>query len=221
MSEHLENIASTSKVVHTSGDHTSASKMKPASETDLPLELAEQLFSSDTNRVFERIRQLEKHVPTSSHDFIDGPSTVEEELFDARAEAKILYSEVSMHFGLELRERLFDQIDRLHDPDDWEDGDTPIQQKSLKTFLRWFYLNEPEKLPSFGLSDTGYFVASWLSNDNKDRLVLEFLSNDRIKWFVTKFFQNEADHSAGVTDLSRISSSLNPYEIQNWLSKSK
>lgn len=182
---------------------------------DFSLNSKRDFFSEDTIKIMDKIRELElgfSSIPTVQ----TKGSSLNERLFDARANVKILISQVSMHISAELRERLFRQIDLLHDPEEWEDGESPINLLSFKTFLRWVYLNSPEKLPSFGLSSSGNFIASWIVN--KDRLILEFLSKDNIKWFVTKYYVEEADHGAGTTKISRISDVLAPYNINDWLS---
>lgn len=149
------------------------------------------------------------------------PNELDERLFDATAVVKILLSRVSMHFSDALRQKLFRQIDLIHDPDDWEESEMPIEPKSFSTFLRWFYMNDPTQLPNFGLSDTGQFIATWLANQNKDSLILEFLKGDRIKWYVTKYYEDEeaADLSSGVTNLDRIASALEAFNANDWFNK--
>ena len=179
----------------------------------------EQYFSAQTMEVMGKIRELEINTLSASDNTYKKSITLDEQLFDARAEIKILLSTVSMHFSEALRKKLFRQIDLLHDPDDWDEGDEPIQLQSFNTFLRWFYLNKPSKLPNFGLSAAGHFIASWLANDNKDRLILEFMSNDRITYFVTKYFDEGPDRSSGSTYLSRIADRLASYQLDEWFTR--
>lgn len=181
----------------------------------------DKLFSAETSHLFKTIGQLESSKSPTSRDDLQGRRSVNELLFDARAAAKVAFSQVSMHFSADFRERLFDQVDRLHEADDWEEGDLPVKTLSFNTFLRWFYLNKPERLPSFGLTSAGHFIATWLCNENKDRLILEFLPRDRIKWFVTKDYDGELDYGAGITVLTRILISLAPYDPSSWLSRSE
>jgi hypothetical protein len=176
-------------------------------------------FSRETEEVMKKIRELEENSISISQKIHDKRVTLDEKLFDAKANVKILLSQVSMHFSNALREKLFHQIDLLHDPDDWEDGDTPIQLQSFKTFLRWFYLYKPPQLPNFGLSDTGHFIASWLTNHNKDSLILEYCPNDRITWFVTEYYDDEPDYGSGSTNLSRIAYVLSSYHSEKWFDK--
>ena len=176
----------------------------------------ESYFSSQTTEVMDKVRELKEVTLSSSENYYRNDATLDERLFDARAAVKIIFSQASMHFNEALREKLFRQFDLLHDIDDWEDEDEPIRAQSFKTFLRWFYLNMPTRLPNFGLSATGQFIATWLTNENKDKLILEFFSKDRIRWFVTKHYDDENDHSSGSTKLSRISDVLAPYHTVDW-----
>lgn len=225
MSDEIQNLITTLPTKHyvlgmiptSSTRSMSPHKDFDGSTTVFSSGLVEKYLSADTEEVMAKISELEGTL--SIHENIyEKRVTLDERLFDARADVKILLSQVSMHFSMALREKLFIQIDLIHDLDDWEEGDDPIQLQSFNTFLRWFFLNEPSQLPNFGLSAGGNFIASWLVN-NKDTLILEFLSSDRIKWFVTKYYDEEADHSSGSTKLSRIVDVLTPYHTDDWFTK--
>jgi len=173
-------------------------------------------LSKGTRQLFRSINELEGSTWTTFENSVKGDTSLEEKLFDARANVKILLSQVSMHFEKQLREQVFRQVDILHDIDGWEIDDATIQLSSLTTFLRWYYTIQPKVFPSFGMSSTGHLVASWLKNDNKDRLILEFLSNDKMKWFVTKWFGDESDHSAGMTNITRSAAVLSLFDPSEW-----
>ena len=175
-------------------------------------------LSDGTRQLFRSINELERSTGTILGESAKGETSLEEVLFDARANVKVMLSQVSMHFEKQLREQVFRQIDILHDIDGWEIEDAPIQLNSLTTFLRWYYITKPKAFPSFGMSGAGQLVASWLKNHNKDRLILEFLSNDKMKWFVTKRFDNDSDHSAGVTSISRSAAVLSLFDTSEWFS---
>ena len=176
-------------------------------------------ISEQTQDILNSIRQLESGSQSVTFLKKDDSKSVDEEVFDATADVKVLFSRVSMYFSPELRDRLFVQLDRLHDPNDWEEGDLPISALSFTTFLRWFYVSRPSKLPNFGMSSKGLMFSSWLANHNMDRLILEFLPSDRIKWFVTQQFEGEFDQSAGITGLDRIEAKLQSFDVDVWFKK--
>lgn len=178
----------------------------------------EGLFSNETKEIMEHIRSLKVPQPHVVKSFSNN-ETLDETLFDVRAKIKILISQVSMYITEDWRSRLYRQIDILHDPDDWEDEDKPISLLSFKTFLRWFFLSKPERPPGFGLSYTGNFIAAWASG--KDKLILEFLPNDTIKWVVTKSYEGELERATGIARSARITSVLSPYSTEDWFNVNK
>ncbi|MBI3186344.1 MAG: hypothetical protein HYZ31_00580, partial [Gammaproteobacteria bacterium] len=140
--------------------------------------------------------------------------TIEETLFDARSNVKILISQISMHLKPEWREKLFRQIDILHEIDEWESGDKPINLLSFKLFIRWALQCKAERCPNFGLSNEGNLITSWQAD--KDRLIIEFLPNDRVKWIVSMRIQDETERSAGLADINRLITILGPYKPEHW-----
>ena len=110
--------------------------------------------------------------------------TLEDRLFDATANVKILTSQVAMHLDHEWRERLFKQLDSLHDPEEWEAEDKPIQQSSFATFLKAICQIRPSVRPGLGLSHDGQLIAAWTSG--KNRLTIEFMRNDRVSTFTAR-----------------------------------
>jgi len=169
-----------------------------------------EIISSETatllNRVIARHNSAE-HAPSD---------TLAEKLFDACADAKIAYAQLAVHLPSTLKVKLFGQLDLIHDEEDWEDGEAPINKRSLATFLRWFYLYEPDRLPNFGLTTEGALVASWLANSNQDKLILEFEGQDHIKWYLEKIFDDDVDRASGTTSLKRIQGVIAPYAPQAW-----
>lgn len=143
--------------------------------------------------------------------------TIEEQLFDATANTKILTSQVAMHLDREWRERLFQQLDSLHDPEEWDADDRPIQQSSFATFLKAICQIKPTVRPGLGLSHGGQLVAAWTCG--KNRLTIEFLPNDRVRWVVSRYPEGEFEQFAGQTSVSRLLDGLNPYSPEQWLFK--
>jgi hypothetical protein len=141
--------------------------------------------------------------------------TLEERLFDATANVKILTSQVAMHLDREWRERLFQQLDSLHDPEEWDAEDKPIQQSSFATFLKAIFQIRPTVRPGLGLSHGGLLVAAWTSG--KNRLTIEFLPNDRVRWVISRYPEGEFEQFAGQIPVSSLLDSLSKYSPAEWL----
>src|SRR5271167_4758526 len=104
-----------------------------------PLALLEPAFSDQTKEITRRVQALQNHPALGSpleRVSVSGEKATQEDLFDALAGVKILTSQVAMHLDGEWRTKLFRQLDSLHDPAEWEEGDQPIQQASFATFLK-------------------------------------------------------------------------------------
>lgn len=146
-------------------------------------------------------------------------ATLEEEIYQVLADAKISVSRVASHLPDDQRRRLFSQIDRLHDVDDWESGDMPAQRSSFQTFLRTILtlLRATSSLnwPSLGMSHRGHLLASW--GTQEDHLTLEFLAGDRVQWSLS--CPDGDDQAASVVGEGAILSlikHLSPYDPEHW-----
>lgn len=170
----------------------------------------------------EPTRHLEKlvndlRIPPSPASLPIGERTLEERLFDATANVKILTSQVAMHLDREWRDRLFRQLDALHDPIEWETGDEPVKQGSFATFLKAIVGLRPQKRPGLGLSHSGHLIAAWTNGSN--RLTVEFLNNDRVRWVIgRRDSDDEPEQIAGQTAVSKLASALAPYNSAIWFS---
>ena len=145
------------------------------------------------------------------------PRTLDEELFEATASAKILTSQVAMHLDAAWRQKIFDQLDSLHDVGEWEKGDSPLQRESFSTFLKAIFLLRPAIRPGLGLSMRGYLVAAWTNGEN--RLTIEFLPRDKVRWVATVSIDGEFEHTASEMPLSMLRSRLEAYAEEGWIGK--
>ena len=127
---------------------------------------------------------------------------------------KILTSQVAMHLEPKFRAKLFSQIDALHDLSEWDPDDKPVQKFSFSTFLRMVLHIKPERHFSLGLTHTGNLIAVWL--DGKDRLTIEFLANDVVKWVLSRSVEGDIERSAGQGTLLRLLSYLAPFHPESW-----
>jgi hypothetical protein len=143
---------------------------------------------------------------------------LETRLFDALAAVKILTAQVAMHLDGEWRRKLFAQLDSLHDPEEWESGDEPISQSSFATFLKAILSIRPERRPGLGLSHSGNLIAAWTTR--RDRLTIEFLPNDRVRWVLGRYHDTEDEPAryAGHTHVSELVEGLSPHHPEHWFS---
>jgi hypothetical protein len=139
---------------------------------------------------------------------------LQERLFEALASVKILTSQIAMHLDREWRGKLFQQLDSLHDPDEWEDGDEPIQQGSFATFLKAILSISPQRRPGLGLSSAGHLIAAWTTD--QDRLTIEFLPENRVRWVLSRRYGDDIERFAGDTAVARLAAGLAAYNPQHW-----
>lgn len=192
------------------------------SANNIPLELKQNYIDSAVSEDTLVVRRhIDNLVVSSSSSFSNvstksyktklvSKPTVEEVLFDARANIKVLTSALSMHLDDGFRRSLFEQIDLIHDPDDWDETDSPINSDTFKSFIRWYILNSPGVKPGYGLSSTGNIIAMWFNN--KDKLLIEFFPYDKARWLVSKVVaDDEFERASGTAKISRLLDVLAPY----------
>lgn len=177
------------------------------------------LKGSGLGDIAEKVEQLQIPLSPSAMTADRGTAThsarsISEQLFDATAEVKILTSQVAMHFENEWRDRLFAQLDRLHDPDEWDEEDRPIDRLSFSTFLKAIFDLRPAVRPGLGLTNGGNLIAAWTKGRN--RLTLQFMPGARVKWVISRWVDEEMDQVAGDTPVQRLSVALAPYGPNAW-----
>lgn len=186
-----------------------------------PLISLESAVSPDTYAVAWQIQALRNPPscasirPGTGQQGSDKP--LPERLFEALAAAKILTSQIAMHLDAAWRARLFDQLDSLHDPEEWGIGDLPVRQASFSTFLKALLLIGPERGPGLGLSVAGNIVAAWTTG--KDRLTIEFLPDDRIRWVLSVHHDDGTARYAGDTPVSCLKEDLARHQPERWFSR--
>jgi hypothetical protein len=176
-------------------------------------------LSADTNKIAEWVDGLRRPSPASlTPNAAAEGQPLELRVFKALAAAKILTSHVAMHLEREYHERLFRQLDSLHDTAEWEDGEEPINQSSFQTFLKAILKIKPERRPGLGLSQTGNLIAAWTTE--RDRLTIEFLPNDRVSWVLARYRDDSEEPArfAGQTRVSELIEGLAPHRPEHWFS---
>lgn len=150
--------------------------------------------------------KLQKHQPSER--------PLAERLYDALAAAKVMTAEVAMHLDHGWRDRLFAQLDDLLDVEDWHDDDQPLLPASFRTFLRMILHQKPERRPGLGLSHQGNLIGAWTQGN--DRLTLEFLPGDIIRWTLSCDMDGGRERAAGDNVVARLPEVLSPYRPDRW-----
>lgn len=171
-------------------------------------------LSRETMEIAQRIQALQNSPSPAAAVPVSGERPLEEHLFDALAAVKIMTSQVAMHMDGEWRGKLFRQLDSLHDPAEWEEGDQPVQQSSFATFLKAMLSIKPKRRPGLGLSHAGHLIAAWTTGD--DRLTIEFLPNDHVRWVLSRRYDDGTERFAGDTGVARLAEGLASYHPEHW-----
>lgn len=178
--------------------------------------VAQPPFSDESKRIADWERDLHKPSPASLQAKSTGRQS-EAHVFDALAAVKIKTSRVAMHLDAEWRKNLFEQLNSLHDPAEWEGDEVPVTESSFDTFLKAILDIKPERHPGLGLSSAGNLIAAWTTG--RDRLTIEFLPNDLVRWVLSFYRDNEPVRIAGQMPVSRLGEQLAPYEPRRWFSR--
>ena len=191
----------------------------PALKAGLPSlnffsEMSSAAISEGSKQLSKSISNLQNPPSPSSLPFVSDVKNIESRLFDATASVKILASQVAMHMDKVWRDKLFRQIDSLHDLDEWDTDDKPVRKASFATFLKAILKIKPQRHPGLGLTYEGYLIAAWTTG--QDRLTTEFLPNDRVRWVLTRNLDGETERSTGQAGVSRLYECLLPYQPDHW-----
>lgn len=144
-----------------------------------------------------------------------GTASVELQLFNATAAIKVWTSQVAMHLDRGTRDRLFAQIDALHDHDEWSDGDSKISLASYQTMIRAMIHHRMNSKPALSIMPSGNVIALWTREAG--RLTVEFLPGNRVRWLVAMQSKQGPERAAGESPIERLSDVLRPYDADGWL----
>jgi hypothetical protein len=136
--------------------------------------------------------------------------TIENRLGAKLAAMKQVLMPVSMYFDQSWRRELIEKLDRFHDAEDWEGDREFPSERSFATFLRTIIYLHPTKRPGLGLSAQGNFLASW--RRGSDRIVIEFLPSDELKWVLSQTIGGDRESGAGVNQIHRLPDLIAGYE---------
>lgn len=140
--------------------------------------------------------------------------TLEDRLYTALAQCKVKTNQFAMHFGTDWQRRFFTQLDVLMNKDDWDTSDTPVTDGSFTTLIRLLLTMRGKRRPGLGLGNGGRVIAAWTKD--ADRLTIECLPDDRVRWIVSQTVDGEADMAAGDTTLALLPDRLAPFNPNKW-----
>jgi hypothetical protein len=119
-----------------------------------------------------------------------------------------------MHLDRDWRAKLFGQLDSLLALSDWQVEDAAPTIESYSTFLRMLTLLRPQRRPGLGATFDGRLIATWTVGD--DRLTIECLPKDVVRWQLSATIDGERERAAGETPLPRLAAVLRPYDPGRW-----
>ena len=165
--------------------------------------------------IVQQLRHFTDPTPTFSGRRPVGAKDLDEQLYNALASFKVRTALVAMHLDREWRTGLFRQLDSLMAVEDWEATDPPPTLGSYSTFLRMLTFLRPQRRPGLGATDDGRLIAAWTTRDD-DRLTIECLPNDFVRWHLSTTIEGERERAAGETPLLRIKQVLQPFDPERW-----
>ena len=75
-------------------------------------------------------------------------------------------------------------------------------------------LLRPQKRPGLGATDDGHLIAAWTTGE--DRLTIECLPNDFVRWHLSVTIEGERERAAVQTPLLRLRQVLSPFDPERW-----
>lgn len=139
---------------------------------------------------------------------------IEEQLFVALADAKVWTSRIAMHLDRATRDRLFLQLDVLHEADEWDPVDKPVNLHSYQALVRAILYHEINSRPALSLMPNGNLLVLW--RDGQDKLTIEFLPGNRTRWLVQINSGDMPESATGHASLERLREVLQPYSADRW-----
>ena len=152
---------------------------------------------------------------TPQPELVSAPRSAAEQVSDHAAQLKAAFVSVGMHFEPRWRERIFTQIDRILDPEDWDFDEKMPEITSFQTLLRLLIFIRPACVPGLGLSSSGMLIASWTTDG--DYLTIECHPKDELKWSLLIKEEGPQTVAAGAVATAKLMSELLPYRSNRWL----
>lgn len=127
---------------------------------------------------------------------------------------KMQVNRVAMHLAPALRRDLFDGLDGLMSPDNWDPDMTLPSEASLRTLLAFLVHLRPEGLPSLGASDFATFVASW--RDDEADIFVDFRDDGQVRWVASRSAGDRRERMAGETEIASLTPGPASFVADRW-----
>jgi len=165
----------------------------------------------------KRMRLLQSASVAELRDVRHGASHTGQSLADRLSERlvvlKAMCSKIAMHLHPEWRAELFRKLDEMLNPEEWDDEFDLPSEKSFSTFLRMVIYLHPTRRPSIGLAHNGNFLAAW--RDGENRIVIECLANDQVRWILSHTVEGDRERGAGETQIHRVPEVTSAYDPES------
>ncbi|HEY5409339.1 MAG TPA: hypothetical protein VIJ94_01305 [Caulobacteraceae bacterium] len=145
---------------------------------------------------------------------ISRPVDPDERLFDQLVALKLTAADFPAQLDVAWRAGLFARLDHLLDADEWDFTDEMPSVESFKTLLRAIIHNHVKTRPGLGATRDGKIIASW--RNGEDRLVLEAMPNDHVRWVASRHIGGDRISAAGTSPSRFLRSALQPYNPEVW-----
>ena len=142
------------------------------------------------------------------------PQSDEERAFDHLVGFKVKTANVAMHLDDDWRAGFFRQLDNMLDAEAWDFGDSFPSLESFNTFLRLIIHNKVKRRPGLGATTDGKLIAAW--TNGSDRLTVECLADDTVRWVATKTIKDGQVMSANTSPVQALRTFLAPYQPDEW-----
>lgn len=130
---------------------------------------------------------------------------------------KVTVSKVSMHLDDAWREKFVRQLELLLDEEEWDAAFKVPTEESFQTLLRVLLFLKPVVRPGLSAAPSGLMSMSWAEGD--DRLTIECLAADHVRWVLSRTVEGERERAAGENNLNRLGQVLKPYRPEKWFER--
>lgn len=175
------------------------------------------LDSNGTRTVSQPLRVENSTASSTSLATPKAQMSIEERLFDAKAEAKMFTSRVAMRIQEIWKKQLYRQLDSVLDVEEWTDGDEPLAIGSYQTFLRLMFVIRPTVRPGLGLTSEGQLMATWQAGEA--RLTIYCFAGDALRYVLSHIVDHKRETHAGDASIERILAVIAPFQPEQWFGR--